>query len=109
MAEEQEYYTPGDWGTFSLGTAETHTQNISFNQPINDNPKIVALFHGQVIKEYTEGNGITVGAGRTSLDWVIDGADFEPAINAVVELHFSMYIEGRTEYKMKFRVFKSNV
>ena len=102
------YYEPAKMADRDIGSSQSETISFTFSHPCNA-PKIVAVFQNNVIKTWTEGNGITVAGDRLSASYVLSGSDLIQGLNKVISLEFSFWRAGVVEFIQNIKVVKTYV
>lgn len=98
------FHNPYNWGdNFDLAISQVESLLFSFDAAIVT-PKIVAFYGTKKIKEYTEGDGITVSPTRSEATWVLPGSDYVRYAGQKVSFEMTFFIDGAIEYVMQIEI-----
>jgi hypothetical protein len=102
------YHEPGIMPDRDIAQGQTETIGLTFSEAIAV-PKIVAVFNNAAIKQWTEGQGITVAPDRLSASYDLAGQDLVKGLGGIVKLEFTFWRAGVVEYTQNISVARSYV
>ena len=102
------YHVPGKLSDRVIAQTQTETVGLTFGEACG-NIKIVAIVNGSVIKQWTEGSGITVAQDRLSATYELSGADLIKGLDTKVRLEFAIWRDGVVAYTQDIKVVRSYV
>ena len=110
MPDNKVFYNPKDFGSFDMGTGQLDKVfTFVWNTVVISQCKVVVRDKNNIIKTYTEGNGLTRTNSNFTVLLTISGSDFQNYVGKKLNVDCNFFVQGDTEVVFGLTIVKTYI
>lgn len=109
MADNLVFINPLDFGLFDMSTSQTKALVFKWDTVVIPECKAVFCYNDNVVKTYTDGDGLVRSNGDLDVTLTVTGSDFVGYEGQTLDVICNFFVQGDEEISFKFRYKKGKI